>query len=401
MALRPDFVSSLVPATKKEVGAHFINRTMPQLSVVVEIRNELRPDTLFCYLGARFGPPNGPQTFLRNDDSDNLIHWDWCLKAGDLFVFVLGLNFRTEVQIYGKMDWEEGDRDRLIAQFKSEYQEAGPSMKKVRSILEHWSEFVNPYARLKQAIDHLKGELEALDLDIDRDRASFSAVVAGQGIREHSWYDTGVKYSKAFGICFAMRAMIPMMAEAFINLVMFATLRPEIKTDPRLKENAFRQPLDVRIKSLGVNCVGFKQKPDFAHPACKAFHTLVNERNDLLHGNVNVTKLQFNEVYFLGKIPVFREYRDMWERSLEVSIRSSGFLDWQNELEVAAEFIDYIKTCLLDEHVASLSYLANSLELGWNHEDGRLGVLFPDHLVDMWPSVRDKSTSVIIDRGAT
>jgi len=42
-------------------------------------RNELRPSDLFCYLGARFGKPNGFQNYLRSDSSDNLIHWEWAL----------------------------------------------------------------------------------------------------------------------------------------------------------------------------------------------------------------------------------------------------------------------------------------------------------------------------------
>lgn len=41
-----------------------------------EITNEIKPIDLFCYLSAKYGDPNGILTILKNDDSDNLIHWD-------------------------------------------------------------------------------------------------------------------------------------------------------------------------------------------------------------------------------------------------------------------------------------------------------------------------------------
>lgn len=90
-------------------------------------------------------------------------------------------------------------------------------------------------------------------------------------------------------------------------------MRPELKIDDRLRDNTIRQPIDVRVKSLHMTCVGFERPVDYAHEACKAYHSLVNERNDMLHGNVVLEKLKFNEVYFNGRVPVFKEYRSMWE----------------------------------------------------------------------------------------
>lgn len=60
-------------------NAELITDRPPGPVVIFEVENQLSPADLYCYLHARFGPPNGFQNFLRKDDSDNLIHWDWTL----------------------------------------------------------------------------------------------------------------------------------------------------------------------------------------------------------------------------------------------------------------------------------------------------------------------------------
>jgi hypothetical protein len=57
---------------------------------MLAVRSSLSPVDVYCYLKARFGEPNGFQNFLRKDDSDNWIHWDFNLKAGDEDVRICG-----------------------------------------------------------------------------------------------------------------------------------------------------------------------------------------------------------------------------------------------------------------------------------------------------------------------
>lgn len=49
---------------------------LPKNGEMWEFTNEIKPLDLYCYLYAKYGPPNGIQNFLRSDDSDNLIHWE-------------------------------------------------------------------------------------------------------------------------------------------------------------------------------------------------------------------------------------------------------------------------------------------------------------------------------------
>jgi hypothetical protein len=48
---------------------------------LLAFRTHLVPADVYCYLKARFGEPNGFQTFIRRNDSNNWIHWDYVLKA--------------------------------------------------------------------------------------------------------------------------------------------------------------------------------------------------------------------------------------------------------------------------------------------------------------------------------
>jgi hypothetical protein len=179
--------------------------------------------------------------------------------------------------------------------------------------------------------------------------------------------------------------MLPVMAEAFVNLILFVLMRPDLKSDERLRENTIRQPIDVRVKSLHMICVGFDRPVDYSHDACKAYHSLVNERNDLLHGNVVLDKLKFNEVFFNGRVPVFKQYRSMWERSVGVEIQSVGLHRLEREVETVNNLTTYLKSCMKEEVRAQFEYIAEMRDLGLNSENGRIGALFPSHLVDFLP----------------
>lgn len=176
--------------------------------------------------------------------------------------------------------------------------------------------------------------------------------------------------------------MLPVMAEAFVNLLIYVQALPDIKKDTRLLENLIRQPIDIRVKSLHINCVGFQHAVDYSSPACRQFHTLINERNDLLHGNVSPEKQKFNEVYFLGRVPVFKDYRSLWDRTLAVDIEAVGLDRLEHEVATVDMFVEYLLSCLDPKTRELISSVTRKRDLARSHEDGRLGILFPDHLVE-------------------
>ena len=170
MELSPEFIKRLAFVHPKDYISIIEGEdSRPHVNTRWELVNEIRPVDLYCYLGARFGQPNGLQNFLRNDSSDNLIHWEWVLRTvDDRYVTIQGQNFRTEVWISGS-PLDERQKDYFVELIKSDFPSHGAGMKKVRDSLEHWTEFVNPYQRVRGSIMRLKDDVDALRLDAEKD----------------------------------------------------------------------------------------------------------------------------------------------------------------------------------------------------------------------------------------
>lgn len=392
MALPPNFIASLTCPHPKDVFERLINgESRGKGKAVWSWKTEMSPADLYCYLASRFGRPNGPQNFFRSDDSDNLIHWEWVVDSPQGDMHFLGMSFRTEIWVSGEFELTDSDSLDLAVAIKADFANYGQKMSEVRKSLENWSEFVNPYQRLRRAVEKLMADLNSLNLQPETEKIPDST--SSDVMPHDKWDDIFIKYSKGLGLCFGIRSMLPVMAEAYVNLLLFVLMRPEIKADERLKENTVRQPIDVRVKSLHMSCVGFDRPIDYASSACKAYQTLVNERNDLLHGNLVPEKLCFNEVYFHGKVPVFKQYRSMWERSIGLEIDAVGLSRLSAEVETVNAFIEYLTSCMKPEIKKIIDLLSEKLDLGWNQKTGRVGILFPDHLVDMHMVLRKPSAS--------
>lgn len=391
MPLPSDFVAALACPHPKVIFEELRKEDRPKGSRILVMLNEITPSDLYCYLGARFGRPNGIQNFLRKDDSDNLVHWEWMLRSQYCWLSFLGMNFRTEVWLIGDFPYYDNFLSELVDQLKADFGKYGKSMSEIRNSLEDWIEFVNPYRRLRGAVDNLFAELQELQLRPEDE--AFPDLTSADQIPHDRWGDIFAKYTKGLGLCFGIRSMLPVMAEAYVNLLLFVLMRPDLKNDERLRENTIRQPIDIRVKSLHMTCAGFGSPVEYSHEACKAYHTLVNERNDLLHGNVVLEKLKFNEVYFNGKVPVFKKYRSMWERSVDVDIRAVGLHRLAGEIEVVEHFIEYLNSRLKPDVRNHIERISQMRDLGLNKQNGRIGILFPGHLVDMFPMFKPTDAS--------
>ena len=381
MTLPSNFLESLQYLPSQQIMQLLKAEDRPRGSQCLTISNEIKPVDLYCYLCARFGPPNGIQNLLRQNHSDNLVHWNWTFLYGPGLVDIQGTNFRTDVWFIGPFELESDDCEDFVRRVKADFASFGAAMGECRRSLEHWTEFVNPYQRLRRSVSKLLEELRSLELDY----LSQLPNVLDEEDREcaiRKWSEATSKCARGFGICFGIRCMLPIMAEAFVNLILYVLMRPEIKADSQRRDDAFKEHMHERIKKLSDNCTGFKQPIDYSNSACGRYHSVVNERNDLLHGNVVIGKLKFNEVYFHGTVPVFKEYRSMWQRSFGVERQAVGLDKVNEELAAIDGFIAYVLSCLDDKVRPSIEYMLSRLELGLNSQHDRLGVLFPEHLVD-------------------
>lgn len=347
------------------------------------IGNEIKPSDLYCYLYAKFGAPNGLQNLLRNDSSDNLIHWEWVLVCEQGFIYIQGMNLRTEFNFMGEWDVSTKDTDNLINHIKQDFANFGREMSKIRTEeLEAWDIFVNPYQQLRSSIDQLKADLDGLGLDPSQEKLDNPMDSATFKKFETNWNELMEKYNRGVGLAMSLNIMIPILAESFINFVIFVLCRPDIKKNQRLFSSFVKSNIDVRVQSLHINCIGFTKAVDWGSDQCKTYNSVVNKRNDLLHGNISLAKLKISEIYFNKKIPVFKEYRSLWQHSIGTSLDSSGFSSVHDELNVVKDFIKYVLSCMSDEYQENVEFMSERRDLGFNHDNGRIGVLLPDHIAD-------------------
>jgi len=346
------------------------------------IENEIKPSDLYCYLYAKFGKPNGIQNYLRSDDSDNLIHWDWAFAHEQGIIMIMGLSMRTEVHLLGDWDFANCSKQNFIDHIKRDLGNYGKKMSEIRSeVLEDWEVISNPYRQLRDSISELQGHLSALDIDAHADKP---LMAAGQHSEKNNeeWSDLFRKYNHGIGLSMAVRAMTPVLAESFINLLIFILCRPDIKNNPRLYQNYVRSNIDVKVQSLHINCIGFRQPVDWTSEPCGQYNSVINERNDMLHGNVVVEKLKFSEIFFNGKVPVFKKYEGMWQQSMGVAVDAAGIDKVAPDLKAVDEFIEYVFSCLTDDVREHVRILINRRDIGINKKTKRLGVLLPETVVD-------------------
>jgi hypothetical protein len=223
---------------------------------VLAVRENLVPVDLYCYLKARFGEPNGFANRFRAQHSDNLMHWEFLLKAGDDDVLITGWIRQVRVVVSARMtdqDWLN-----LILAIKGDYKRVGKKKSLVLKSLEHWVIFPNRYA----AIADLCAELHAKIIENMAHFENFkpsSRRFRGDFRQFGSWARSRVKL---YQNCLQLSVMTPILAEAFINLLILAYCKPELRANRAELDSFIREKIHKRLRGLNTRCEGFIRPVD-------------------------------------------------------------------------------------------------------------------------------------------
>ena len=347
------------------------------------------PLTLYCYLKSRFGPPNGPTMAIRHPSSSNIYQWHYVVAHNDR---VMHLTSRTDyLELVPQCDavpttdeWRG-----FSASLKTEFGKHGAEIGAVRKTLEEWQIFVNPFARLEAIIRSFEARVAGCTLPsmptipTMADQARFDKLRA-----ELDRFARETADLRAASL--ALRVLAPVWGESFVNLLIRILAKPEVKRDKRLLESVFRQQIDNRIASLHHNCLGFDTPVDRNSDEFKRFHTLMNRRNDLLHGNVDPEALVFDQVYFdvvqydpMGprhQIPLFKEERNLGDRLMGGLGRDISPESALADIDVVRKFIAYVLCRVAPAHREPLRMVMGSPYPGWRKDLDRVGVLFDNVL---------------------
>ena len=184
---------------------------------------------------------------------------------------------------------------------------------------------------------------------------------------------------KNYGI--VLRMLLPVLGESLINLIIFILARDEIKNDNRLLDNIFRSQIDIRIKTIHLNCVGIKEPYNQNDECFKNFLRLMDKRNDFLHGNVLPKNNCFDNVYFDGTIPIFNEEKDISVEFIKQNLYQVSENEISDDYNTLKLFSDFLLKNISSPYKEQVELVIKKSELGYNKKTKRIGILFDDKMM--------------------
>jgi hypothetical protein len=347
---------------------------------------ELSPFSLYKLLKAKFGIPNGMSMLFKRESTENLIHWHYTLLSNKSEIHFLGKSSGVEIllKLEPKINFEDSNWDLLITSIKSSYANYGSEMKKVQEEFQKYTLFINPFTRLRDSLSKLISELKTLDTK-EIKRINNHKVTDEERTEYYKRYNKWINnVERSVSLGTTIRMLSPVLAESFINTLLFVFAKKEFKNDKRLYENLIRQNIDIRVKTLHLNCDGFKKPVQAEEKEFKDFLTLMNNRNDFLHGNIDPTKLMFEDVYFdMEYIPLFKEDEGIITKTMKNYLQNVEAEKTFKDYITAQKFIDFILDHLGDEPKNYMEHLLMTRMPGYNHQTKGIGILFPVGLAEI------------------
>jgi hypothetical protein len=272
------------------------------------VRQNLSPLDLYCYLKARFGEPNGYQNSLRKDDSDNWIHWDFILKAGDEDVYACGMSREIHFMLSENLK-DENWRD-FIMGIKSDYKRVAKEKSAVLKSLEQWVTFPNKFVEVANICAELHAEI--LDNIGGFQVYQTPSYKTKKGLRESEkvFKRLSERSSKLYKHCLELSLLTPVLAEAFLNMVILILCKQDIRSNKRQFDAFIRSQIDTKVFDLFYKCEGFARPIDQRSETFKNFKRVMDKRNHAIHGNCDPEGEIIERVYFEGKRPLYKESGD-------------------------------------------------------------------------------------------
>jgi len=345
------------------------------------ITGGIKPVDLYCYLYARFGPPNGMQSFLRSNDSHNVFHWHYSLWAGDHGIDIMAGTYKIEVWYPEAFCYSDRPLEDFVAAIASDLAAYDKSINEIKAKLEKWLMFANPFHRLQLALEGMLSRAGELLETTKHPPKQPTTAEESKAFGKLFQPIANASY-EAFGLCRSVRMLLPVVAETFVNFLIYVLCKPEIKADKRLYENVKRAPIDIRIKSLSHNCIGFARPINYDSEVCKRIHKIFSNRNNFLHGNITPEQDSHETVFFNGTVPLFTEWKNFYERCFAAQLKSKDYEAAIGEMADVSAFTEEVLGCLTSRVAAEMRRVLNGGELGFNPDTRRIGLLFPNVLMD-------------------
>jgi len=335
---------------------------------------------MYCYLRARFGQPNGLCNVLRNPDtSDNYIHWDYLLKVSDENLYIMGLS--REIQFVPSEAMTDTNWRALLANIRGDFGRVGREKSRVLDGLEKWLVFPNRYVQIANACADLHGSVVT-----NMDGASSFKGRSFQTKRESSAQakereKVAERAMEVYDKALQLSLLIPVLAEAFINMLALMLCKKEIKRNKRHFEHFMRQNVDTKVFDLPYKCDGFRKSIPTDAESIVHFKRIMDRRNHAIHGNVDPEKDNIEVVYFDGKIPLFKDGGDNVGRYQDAMERMYRPREVIRDYEGVFLFFEEVIACLEPRLVPDVRTIMEDPLPGYDVGRRVTGNLFPQNTI--------------------
>lgn len=343
----------------------------------------LTPLSLYVYLKARFGEPNGFSMMLKDPamGSDNLIHWHYSFLCGGRMIDIWGKNTQTEFYVDWTRKLEDADWKQIIESIKNDFRNYGPQLTAARQSLDKYTLFVNPHQRITKLVENYNQRLVDLAIE-EKPLPPNPRNIAEMGTFNDRFEESIKNYSEAAALSTSLKILVPIWVESFINILIFILRKDELKNDDRVYQSVFRLQIDVRVKSLPLYCLEFIKPIDAERDEFKKFHSLMNERNNLLHGNVDPAQYSLGEVFFDGDSFIGKDQISFSERALKSQLMYVEPHSAIKDVETAKNFIEFVLEHIQPAYIDPIKRTLACAEPGWHDKNKHVAVLFPEHLAE-------------------
>lgn len=350
-------------------------------STHLTIREQVAPSDVFLYLLGTLGPPNGVLSFARktNDAMKSVVLWHYTLSWNGRLIHVVAHSFSLEV-VFSCQQPVDLTEDGFGALIKEGMHRHSREVASARQQVTHWHSFLNPLSHMLDACNRMLARAHWLDENLVKSK---NHPVTPEEIKWHEEHheEHSVSASELSGCCLSVRMMAPVLAEMFVNLIIYNQYRGGHPPN-QAKDDFTCASILVRLEKLHAKCEGFAQPVDMQSAAVKAFTDLMNRRNDLLHGNIRPTARKEDEFLMYEGIPIIKGFRSIYDRALGPVLNAFPLVEAERDYAAARGLLDHLLNCLEPAVAADLRSMLESLDLHQERKNKKLTTLFTNIFVD-------------------
>lgn len=349
------------------------------------VRSKLRPVDVYAYLCARFGSPNGLLDRLRKDDSDNWIHWDFNLKVEAVDIHIAGTSRDVHIAIGEKVTddaWKA-----LITKVKQDFRRVGSAKSEIVRSFEKFVVFQNKYLTLALVC----AEMHDAITQAPEGHIKLPQITSRRSLTKWKAETTRLmkQATDLYGDCLKLRMLTPIMAEAFINMVILVFCKDEVRNDPERYDSFVRSKLPERLAALSEYCWGFTRPIDQTTAVYGNFKRVMDKRNFAIHGNIDPVREQIETVYFEGKRPLFAEGGDNIGKHFEHLDAINAPKIVVADYEAVHLFLVEITEYLADGYRDFFEHVINDPYPGYEVKKKRVTKILPDYnMKNVFPGSR-------------